>query len=60
MESFYDCIDEYRKQLEKGYVKKAYRGLMEFIRDLKTHLKNKYPDYFVSGSIYYGYMDIWI
>jgi hypothetical protein len=26
--------------------------------DLKTHFKNKYPDYFVSGSIYYGYMDM--
>ena len=25
---------------------------------LRTHFKNKYPDYFVSGSIYIGYMDM--
>jgi len=25
---------------------------------LRTYFKNKYPDYFVSGSIYYGYMDM--
>jgi hypothetical protein len=58
MESFQEYLNEYRKQLEKGAIKKAYRGLMEYIMDLKTYLKNKYPDYFVSGSIYYGYMDM--
>lgn len=31
---------------------------MEYMMDLKAHFKNKYPDYFVSGSIYYGYMDM--
>jgi hypothetical protein len=31
---------------------------MEYIMSLRTHFKNKYPDYFVSGSIYYGYMDM--
>ena len=58
MEPFNEQIDEYRKQLEKGAIKKAYKGLMEYIMDLRTHFKNKYPDYFVSGSIYYGYMDM--
>src|SRR4030042_64350 len=58
MESFYEYIDEYRKQLEKGSIKKAYRGLMGYIMDLRTHFKNKYPDYFVSGSIYFGFMDM--
>jgi hypothetical protein len=47
-------MSEFKKQLEKGAIKEAYRGLM----DLKTHFKNKYPDYFISGSIYYGYMDM--
>jgi hypothetical protein len=51
-------MQEYRTQLEKGFIQKAYRGLMEYILDLKTHFKNKYPDYSVSGSIYYGYMDM--
>jgi hypothetical protein len=58
MESFHECMNEYRKQLEKGAIIKAYKGLMEYIMDLRMHLKNKYPDYFVSGSIYFGYMDM--
>lgn len=58
MGSFHEQISEYKKQLEKGAIQKAYKGLMEYIMGLKTHFKNKYPDYFVSGSIYYGYMDM--
>jgi hypothetical protein len=58
MASFAECIHEYRTQLEKGAIQVAYKGLMEYIMDLRTHFQNKYPDYFVSGSIYYGYMDM--
>ena len=58
MEKFHAYMNEYKKQLEKGDIKKAYQGLMEYIRNLKSHLKNKYPDYSISGSIYYGYMDM--
>lgn len=58
MESLQEAMDEYKKQMEKGTIQAAYKGLMDYILGLKTHLKNKYPDYFVSGSIYYGYMDM--
>jgi len=58
MESFQEYINEYKKQLNKGAVQKAYRGLMEYIMGLKTHFMKKYPDYAVSGSIYYGCMDM--
>jgi hypothetical protein len=58
MDSFHEYINEYRKQLEKGAIQQAYKGLMEYILELKTQLKNKYPDYVISGSIYYGYMDM--
>jgi len=58
MDNFYEYIDEYKQQLKKGHIQKAYRGLMEYILGLKTYLSKKYPDYFVSGSIYYGYMDM--
>jgi hypothetical protein len=58
MESLPEYINEYRKQLEKGSIQKAYKGLMEYIMDLKTHFNNKYPEYSASGSIYYGYMDM--
>ncbi len=58
METFSECMIEYKKQMEKGTIIKAYQGLMEYIMELKTELKNRYPEYFVSGSIYYGYMDM--
>ena len=58
MGSFYEYMNEYRKQMEKGVIREAYKGLMGYIMDLKTFLKNKYPDYVVSGSIYQGYMDM--
>ncbi len=58
MEPFHEYVNEYKKQLEKGAVQKAYKGLMEYILSLRTFFKNKYPDYFVSGSIYFGYMDM--
>jgi len=58
METFHEQINEYRKQIEKGSIQKAYQGLMRFFMGLRTHFKNKYPDYSVSGNIYYGYMDM--
>ncbi len=58
MESFQEYMVEYRTQIEKGAIKKAYKGLMEYTQSLRTHFKNKYPDYFVSGSVYFGYMDM--
>jgi len=58
MESFHEHMIEYRVQLEKGAIKHAYRGLMEYFLGLRSYFKNKYPDYFVSGSIYFGYMDM--
>ena len=58
MKSFNDSIIEYRKQIEKGDIKVAYRGLIGYIMDLRLSFKNKYPDYSVSGSIYQGYMDM--
>jgi hypothetical protein len=58
MEPFQEYIDEYKKQMQKGVISKAYKGLMEYIMELRTHFQRKYPDYFVSGSIYYGYMDM--
>ena len=58
MSSFPVYMNEYKKQLKKGDIIEAYQGLMEYFRDLRSYLKNKYPDYLVSGSIYYGYMDM--
>ena len=58
MGSFHESMNVYKNQMEKGDIQAAYQGLMEYIRDLRADLKNKYPDYFVSSNIYYGYMDM--
>jgi hypothetical protein len=58
IKSFHENINDYKKQLEKGKIQKAYRGLMEYFNALRLYFQKKYPDYFVSGSVYYGYMDM--
>ncbi len=58
MSSFSENMKEYRKQLQKGAIQKAYQGLMDYIMGLRSYFENKYPDYSVSGSIYQGYMDM--
>jgi hypothetical protein len=58
MKPFQESISKYREQLKKGDIQAAYRGLMEYMMDLKNHFTKKYPDYDVPGSIYYGYMDM--
>ncbi len=57
MELLREYVKEYRKQLEKGVLQMAYRGLMEYIMDLRTQMAKKYPD-LTPGSIYPGYMDM--
>jgi hypothetical protein len=58
MKSLQENMVEYKKQLEKGAIQKAYQGLMEYMLSLKNHFGTKYPDFSVSGSMYSGYMDI--
>ena len=58
MESFHTNMQEYKKQVQKGAIKVAYRGLMDYIHALKLHFKKRHPEYFVSSSIYYGFMDM--
>ena len=58
MESFNEYMDEYKKHMKRGYIRKAYKGLMEYIMGLRIHFKNKYPEYSSPGSMYQGYMDM--
>ena len=58
MVSFHNSLIEYRNQLKKGTIQKAYRGLMEYFGSLRSFFKNKYPNYALSGSIYFGSMDM--
>jgi len=56
--SFQESMKEYKKQMQKGVIIKAYRGLMEYIMNLRMYLTKKYPDYNVPSHIYFGYMDM--
>ena len=58
MDAFYQYIDEYKKQLAKGDIQRAHKGLMEYILSLRSYFANKHPDYLASGNIYFGYMDM--
>ena len=42
----------------KGSIQKAYKGLMDYMMDLRAYFNNKYPEHFVPGNIYFGYMDM--
>jgi hypothetical protein len=55
---FHEYMTEYRKQIEKGAIVEAYRGLMEYFNALRLHFEKKYPEHSVSGSVYYGFMDM--
>jgi len=58
MDTLQDLMIEYKNQLTKGVINKAYKGLMEYIMGLRTHFQSSCPEYSVSGNIYYGYMDM--
>lgn len=57
MEPMNDFINEYTKQLSKGQIQKAYKGIMTFMSGLKKYMENKYPEY-TSSALYFGYMDM--
>lgn len=56
--TFNEEMAEYRKQLEKGSIQKAYRGLMDFMQQLRSYFNTRHPVYSVPGSLYFGYMDM--
>jgi hypothetical protein len=50
-------MNELRGQLRTGAIQKAYRALLDYMMDLRTRFKNRYPGYSISG-LYQGYMDM--
>lgn len=49
---------DYKQQIETGNIPKAYKGLMGYVKSLRTYFINNYPVDYVAGSIYYGDMTI--
>ncbi len=58
MKDFNDCVSEYRRQVQEGDIVKAYRGLMEYMMNLRNHFRDRFPEYSFPGNIYSGYMDM--
>lgn len=50
-------MEEFREQLEKGAIHRAYRALISYMSGLQRHFKIKYPDASIS-ALYQGYMDM--
>ena len=57
MRSLNDNIQEYRVQLRKGHIQKAYAGMISFMSELRQYLMKAHPEY-IASSLYAGYMDM--
>ena len=57
MHSIRKDMKEFRRQLEKGSIQKAYGALLSYMMGLRTHFKNSHAGSTVSG-LYQGYMDM--
>ena len=57
MQSIHKDMEEFQRQLRNGTIQRAYRSLISFMMELRTHFKNMYSDFSVS-ALYQGYMDM--
>ena len=53
-----ECVEDFKKELKKGKIQRAYKGIFDFLAQIKTHLLEKNPGYASSGSLYHGYLDM--
>jgi hypothetical protein len=51
-------MHEFNQQLQRGYLQTAYRGLMKYFRELRSHFVRQNPEFEVGSSIYQGYLDM--
>lgn len=58
MGTFGNSVREYTKQLEKGEIQKAYKGILEYLMALRTQFEKQYSEWTVPGGLYTGYMDM--
>ena len=57
MKALNQLISEYTCHVQRGEIKAAYKGILEFIGKLRADFIKRYP-YYDTGSIYQGYMDM--
>lgn len=58
MASLNESMIMYGKMVKETDLQQAYKGLMQIMKDLRTHLKEKHPEYDVSANLYPGYLDL--
>jgi hypothetical protein len=51
-------VSDYTEQLRQGKLQAAYKGILEYLSQLRGELAKKYPDYEIGSNIYQGYMDM--
>ncbi len=52
-----NAMEEFRIQLRKGSIQKAYKELLSYMAALRAHFAARYGEHAVSG-LYQGYMDM--
>ena len=57
MPSLQEDMEEFRRLLTQGAVRRAYKGLLSYMMDLRGHFRTCHPEYTVSG-LYQGYLDM--
>ena len=57
MQSIRKDVEEFRRQLEKGSIQKAYRALLSYMMALRMHFHKNMAGCKVS-AVYQGYMDM--
>lgn len=58
MPSLQESMLDFRNQLQKGSIQVAYKGLLDYILILRNHFAKMHPEFSVSGTPYFGYMDM--
>jgi len=58
MNSLTDCVRSYRELVQQGDIVLAYKGIQEFLAELRRELMRRHPDWGSPSSVYQGYMDM--
>ena len=58
MTSLHESMLELHRQLDKGVIQHAYKGLLEYMLALKAGMQKRHPEMEVSGGFYDGYLDM--
>jgi len=58
MVSFQESMVIYKQHMQQGILQTAYKGLMEYLMNLRTTFQKNNPSFDISGNFYQGYMDM--